>query len=99
VCDEGKCADNCGTGAGALTECRERGGNVCVDTQTDAADCGACGRACNADQLCIAGNCRTAVPATGCMACPCTTECARVRNSLCCTIANAPVCFEGTVCP
>jgi hypothetical protein len=32
-------------------------GGACVDLQTDAANCGACGRACAADQVCLGGGC------------------------------------------
>jgi len=39
-------------------------GGSCVDVQTDAANCGGCGNACAAGQVCTAGACR----ATGCEA-------------------------------
>lgn len=45
----GKCSASCG----ALTKC----GQVCVDTQTDAANCGACGNTCSLGQTCEAGAC------------------------------------------
>ncbi len=33
-------------------------GNRCVDPGSDGANCGACGRACTGEQVCIAGSCR-----------------------------------------
>jgi hypothetical protein len=38
---------------GGTTQC----GNSCVDTDTNPANCGACGTACNAGQVCAAGMC------------------------------------------
>ncbi len=53
VCDAGACraeAPTCPTGQ---TRC----GTTCVSLQTDAMNCGACGRGCVAGQACVAGAC------------------------------------------
>ncbi len=59
-------ADGCGSGAGAYsidlqigdcTAAQTLCGAVCVDTQTDAANCGTCGNACAAGTRCFAGRC------------------------------------------
>src|SRR5437868_5134440 len=51
-----------GTGGGgvcgALTNC----GGMCVDTQTDAANCGMCGKACAMGEMCAAGSCAPCAP-------------------------------------
>ncbi len=39
-----------------------RCGAACVDTSADLANCGACGHACSASQVCIAGSCQDACP-------------------------------------
>ncbi len=54
------CDDDGGTGA---TDCGDAGAatlvciDVCVDTATDANNCGSCGTSCAAGQMCIAGAC------------------------------------------
>ena len=75
--DTGSPAEDTGTGtdvgadveppcAGGQTRCA----GVCVDTQTDVANCNACGRACAAGQTCAAGVCTgTAECPTGQMRC------------------------------
>jgi len=55
-----------GSGGGAtcappLTDC----GGSCVDSQTDAANCGSCGSSCAANEICAGGSCELA---TGCSA-------------------------------
>ena len=48
---------SCGSG---LTNCS----GACRDTQTDIANCGACGAACPAGQFCVRGQCGAAAPPT-----------------------------------
>ncbi|MBI4702589.1 MAG: SBBP repeat-containing protein [Deltaproteobacteria bacterium] len=52
-CQTASCAQACGVCVGGTTKC----GNKCVDTQTDAANCGACGVACAPGEICSAGKC------------------------------------------
>jgi hypothetical protein len=49
ACSNGSCAVTCM----GSTKC----GNVCVDTTTDPANCGACGTACATGQTCVASQC------------------------------------------
>jgi hypothetical protein len=44
---------------------RTRCGAQCVDTQSDTANCGDCGTACPAGQICSAGTCDSALPGLG----------------------------------
>jgi hypothetical protein len=72
VCSRGQCNDIC---TPAQTACPLSGGNeggpgvFCVNTKTDNANCGACGKACPAEQTCAAGSCKSLCSAgqTGCM--------------------------------
>lgn len=43
----------------SLTVCPD----ACVDTQSDARNCGGCGRACGTDEVCLAGECALHCPA------------------------------------
>ena len=56
-----KCGDGTGADGAAclspLSSCTSTSGPVCVDLQTDANNCGACGVACGAGLACIAGAC------------------------------------------
>ena len=72
-CHQGACTEQC---PGELTNC----GGVCVDTDTDSANCGSCGHVCSFDHAaasCVGGECQLgacddgwadcdADPATGC---------------------------------
>ncbi len=49
---------------GACAEGQTTCGGACVNTQTDVAHCGACRRACNAGQTCVAGACSGAADAS-----------------------------------
>jgi hypothetical protein len=83
---------------------------VCVDTQTDPANCGGCaigggakaGHACTADQICVAGVCQDYQPvenvSSECTSCPC-SSCA--AKTICCTEDGGygPICLDGTACP
>jgi hypothetical protein len=105
VCEGGTCktATTCSTG---LTRCGSGGGGGsttlygCTDTSKDTNNCGGCGRQCDQDQVCVAGNCRDYRPAFGCTTCPC-AGCA--VTSACCTKlatgATAPICVAGGACP
>jgi hypothetical protein len=70
-----------------------RCGDTCVGTQTDSKNCGACGSACNAGNVCVAGSC---VCPTGAVSC----------NGVCTFLAGDPancgacgnVCGQGNVC-
>ena len=54
MCDAADCA-SCGS---ALSSC----GNMCVDQTTDIGNCGGCGNACAASEVCIAGSCAASGP-------------------------------------
>jgi hypothetical protein len=69
VCSAGRCMSAGGSDAGSpdaggvtcsggLTNC----GGVCNNLQTDPGRCGSCTRACTATQVCMAGNCVSAMP-------------------------------------
>jgi hypothetical protein len=69
VCMAGNCVSAGGSDAGSpdaggvtcgagLTNC----GGVCNNLQTDPGRCGSCTRACTATQVCMAGNCVSAMP-------------------------------------
>jgi hypothetical protein len=69
VCSAGRCSSTGGSDAGSpdaggvtcgagLTNC----GGVCNNLQTDPGRCGSCTRACTATQVCMAGNCVSAMP-------------------------------------
>jgi hypothetical protein len=53
-CPNGETA--CTTGGGRGTDGATM--TACYNTQTDNAHCGACGNACNMNQVCVAGNCQ-----------------------------------------
>jgi hypothetical protein len=65
-CVGGKC--QCGTGPACATGkicCSQNGVPTCIDAQSDAANCGACGKKCeagaNATAACVAGTCSSEV--------------------------------------
>jgi hypothetical protein len=74
LCSGGACVAQCG---GGLDEC----GTGCVDTASDPLHCGGCNQACNADEVCVQGNCEQYDTAVGCTACPC-AQCG--GNDTCC---------------
>jgi hypothetical protein len=68
-------------------------GDSCTNTNTDPLNCGDCGEACNADELCSDGNCEEYVPAE-CDSCPCDSCDGELGN--CCEIDGyGPVCIDG----
>jgi len=78
-------SDAAGCAAGQMT-C----GGRCVDTQSDAMNCGACGVTCAAGQLCVAGACRSDCPAPRMM---CGASCIDVQTDG----TNCGMC--GRACP
>jgi hypothetical protein len=76
-------AVTCGSGA---TLC----GGSCVETQNDPANCGACGTACPAGQVCSAGKCGVTCLGGSTL---CGTTCVQTQNDP----ANCGAC--GTACP
>jgi hypothetical protein len=51
VCQNNMCVSTCVASGGTLC------GTICVNTQTDNANCGACAKACTSGEACSAGNC------------------------------------------
>jgi hypothetical protein len=70
-------------------------GNRCVDTQSDSANCGACGTACAAGQVCSAGSCQVRCPA-GATVCNGTCVNLQTDNANCGACGNA--CAGGQMC-
>jgi hypothetical protein len=68
VCSGGKCAVECGgvDGGGEVLCMPDAGSPYCANTQTDQANCGSCGNACAAGQLCSGGVCACAPGLTQC---------------------------------
>lgn len=56
ICQGGQCVAACGSG-GSCTVGTTCCGNACVDTQTNASNCGSCGSACGNSQICQGGQC------------------------------------------
>src|SRR5512135_2855836 len=73
-------------GPGTAVKC----GDTCVDTQSNAQNCGACGKACPADQVCSHGTCAT-VCAQG------TTHCGNDCVDIGSDVNNCGQC--GKACP
>jgi hypothetical protein len=74
ACKAAQCVLDCGakTACGATDDAGADAGLVCVDTQTDTLNCGACGKSCaaltqppNATLGCVAGSCAITKCATG----------------------------------
>lgn len=82
----GRTQSNCDKGK---TDCSGK----CVDGQTDAANCGTCGRACTSKEACIAGSCKC-VPTT-CMAAG--AACGTIPDG-CGGMLTCPTCGATTVC-
>jgi hypothetical protein len=90
-CQAGVCVAAC---AEPLHAC----GSSCVDRDTDPLHCGECGDSCDADQLCVDGDCRRFTPAAGCTTCPCH---ACDDEDPCCAYPGDDllVCLNGDECP
>jgi hypothetical protein len=92
VCSAGQCALTC---VGGTSLC----GGACVDTKLDAANCGACGKACPAGQVCSAGQCAlTCVGGTSLCGGACVDTKADAANCGACgkACAAGQVCSAGT---
>ena len=96
VCQNGVCVQQC---QGGLDNCN----GACSDTNNDPLHCGGCGQQdrCQADEVCVNGNCRNWHLGVNCNTCPCPGEC--VGNfDQCCPYPGAPgtiACVEGNACP
>jgi hypothetical protein len=57
-----------------------------------------CGRTCNQDEVCVAGQCTAFFPSKACTTCPCA---ACGSENTCCEYpgTTTSVCVSGTVCP
>jgi hypothetical protein len=113
-CDGGVCKaactggrQRCATGGGGLT-------GACVDTQTDALNCGGCGTRVNNNQVCIQGNPVRYAPAIGCTTANITSgvcaSCPTVLGGfgggggtyrVCPGLGSevSPICVQGNRCP
>src|SRR5574337_767341 len=66
VAHSGASDADAGTDAPSCPDGQTSCGTMCVDTTSDPANCGACGNACSASQVCNAGVCDCAAPTTLC---------------------------------
>ena len=78
-----------------LTRC----GTACVNTGSDAAHCGGCGRACSAGQSCVAGACRCVPFCTGrvCGSDGCGGTCGACTPPYACSLAGTCECPAGAM--
>ncbi len=95
-CDQ-PCAGAC-VGGSCVASCeapRVTCGTSCVDLSSDPLHCEECGDACDADEACVAGQCRD-VSLAGCASCPC--DCG---EGICCESAqlDAVLCVRADACP
>jgi hypothetical protein len=88
ACVDGECAADCES---PKTLC----GSACVDLSSDFLHCEECGNICQADEICVFGNCRD-YSLAGCTSCPC--ECG---ESTCCESSSldAVLCVHDETCP
>jgi len=89
------CVQQCPTG-------QQTCNNSCVNTQTDARNCGGCNNTCATDEVCVAGNCRQFEIALGCTTCPCPISCGGGGFNQCCTYPKDPtlvICVQANNCP
>ena len=96
ACAGGTCQGGICVCASGLTAC----GGICVNLQTDETQCGVCGSACTASQVCQAGQC---FPRGICAGTPlnCTTFDTCGPSCRCATsVEGNPVCVVGqAICP
>jgi hypothetical protein len=103
TCSGGMCVATCPDG---LDRCTVGGGGLaaCVNTDTDPRNCGGCGfgggNRCDADEVCVNGNCQNFVPGNGCTMCPCDTRCVGDFTE-CCAFPGTMdvVCVDAGACP
>ncbi len=88
VCSAGLCLS---TTQCTLTTC----GTACVDTQTDANNCGACGDACPSGESCVAGACTAPAACTTDAECPSGDVC---TNGACVPETTCALTTCGTQC-
>lgn len=87
VCAGGECRDACPPNT-------RRCGDQCLYV-FDPRNCGECGRACQADEVCIRGDCRQYDVAT-CRMCPCPS----CGEQACCGVGDlGAICVDGERCP
>jgi hypothetical protein len=88
-CDGGTCKNACSGGGKKICNTRD-----CVDTDSDPANCGGCGKACKAGQFCESGACHDFIYASDCWECG-------AGNSMdkCCSYAGGSICTDHTACP
>ncbi|MEZ4392777.1 MAG: MXAN_6577-like cysteine-rich protein [Polyangiales bacterium] len=96
VCAEGRCGLECGP---SLARCGGGDGGAgapfCADTRVDRANCGACGNACAAGEICESGRCVLQCP-TGSSACG--GRCVDLQGDRANCGACGTTCAEGEVC-
>jgi hypothetical protein len=73
-------------------------GDTCTDTENDPLNCGDCGDECNADEVCVAGNCDSFYQPEECNQCPC-NNCVGDFQQCCEDQLWGVVCVEGDECP
>lgn len=87
-CQDGVCVGSC---TGGTQNC----GGACVDTETHPVFCGACDNPCDADEVCVQGECRNYDIALG-------GDCATCGGGeLCCTYpeTTTQICVDAPACP
>src|SRR5262249_27593308 len=71
-------------------------GTACVDTRSNPANCGACGRACPAATVCAAGVCQTTCTVPGTT--NCAGACVDLTNNAANCAACGRACTDGQLC-
>ncbi len=108
TCGSDGCGGSCGTCTGGQS-CNASGacvcsgtlcGGVCIDTDTDPANCGGCGVTCAAGEFCAAGVCRCSPDCSGrtCGDDGCGGSCGSCPSERMCNASGACVCTSGTDC-
>ena len=83
--------------AGGSSDCANTTcGESCVDTLSDAANCGACGNACEAGNLCLNGVCQSADECDGLSLCG--TSCVDLNNDDANCGSCGRTCATGSIC-
>lgn len=88
VCSQGSCSSSCG---GGTTKC----GSECVDNKSDPRNCGACGKACKANEVCMAGACASSC-AMGTKQCGMSCVDTQTDRTNCGMCGN--LCGDGQIC-